>query len=236
MEPIESDVGDVLDVRGPSDFHVMDGGDHFLILPLDAASGNHGFPQSRQDEIDQGELPLLLLPLLLVVLLSHGRFRALAGAAAAPRHHHHPSHGFACLLTYPPLSLSRMFGLGVGGVCFSLQREKWGRFFVFIEEAAAAAFKEGEEKRWGFFKFEVVMVFIYTVYSNGHSFQILSFLHFSCFYYLSLSLLFLLFLFYFFLFVFLPIFVFRYISSLPLGNSNDILFIEKKKFTFISSR
>ncbi|GFZ13690.1 Rho GTPase activating protein with PAK-box/P21-Rho-binding domain-containing protein [Actinidia rufa] len=37
MEAIECDVGNVLDVRGPSDFHVMEGGDGFVSALIDSA-------------------------------------------------------------------------------------------------------------------------------------------------------------------------------------------------------
>lgn len=47
VEPIKGDMGYVLDVGGPPDFHVMDGGDDLLILAVDAARGHHGFSESR---------------------------------------------------------------------------------------------------------------------------------------------------------------------------------------------
>ena len=97
IEAVEGDVSDVLDVRGPSDLHlVMDGRDHVFRRPVHPAS-HHRPPQRRQQESHQRQLPLLLR--LRLLLLLRRRPRPLPAASAALRHHHQPRHSLSLYLS-----------------------------------------------------------------------------------------------------------------------------------------
>lgn len=103
MEPVEGDVGDVLDVGWPPDLHLaaMDGRDHVLASSLNPARG-HGLPQRREQDLHRRQLAPLLLH------LHAGRLGPLGASpfAAAPalRQHYCARHVSALLSTSPPVS------------------------------------------------------------------------------------------------------------------------------------
>lgn len=111
MEPVESHVGYVSDVRWPPNLHMMNGGAPIIASLIDAAR-SHRFPQRRQQGCHQGQLVLLLL------CRARPCLRLFGASAAALCHHDETRH-----LGVKPTSPKWMVWVESWGK--EIERERW---------------------------------------------------------------------------------------------------------------